>query len=284
MFKRYELDLTSTQAKEIELMPSLDTLGFTPLEEKDPLFTLSWEAGSLMDPEKSRFHLPSIFYKGTEIGRLGYRNKSGFILIREQIGEKEVGYIKSFVYRTANRAKNMYQEFMNQKKELQESIMGMIEESQKEPENNIWRGFEQFAQKIHPQEMISAIAEHARRSGMDVIIENDKSIGTNIRYGKGERTTRILVTRGDLIVNAALCDVSSRKGTYDVHEFGAVYLPQAIEQEARLNITDSQIRNFVAFCVEANSGKDIYMKAKNNNDVDLRSLSEDVHNHDFGYF
>lgn len=283
MFRRHELELTRTQAKEIEMMPALDTLGFSPLEEKESLFTLSWEGGSLMDTEKSRFHLPSIFYKGTEIGRLGYRNKSGFMLIREQIGEKEVNYIKSFVFRTADRAKSMYHEFSSQKKELQESVLRMIEESQKEPENNIRRGAEQFVQKIHPQEMISAIAEHVRRSGMDVIIENDKSVGTNI-YGKGDRSTRILVSRSDLIVNATLCDVSSCKGTYDTHAFGAVFLPKAIEQDARLNISDSEIRNFVAFCVEANSGKDIYMEAKNNNDVDLRSLSEDVHNHDFGYF
>lgn len=91
MFKRINIDMTVNEAWHLGRLESLTESGFGILDGEISPFTIAFFE-EIYDPDKknerSRFNLPVIMFEGNEIARLGFRNKDGFMLIREGLSEQ----------------------------------------------------------------------------------------------------------------------------------------------------------------------------------------------------
>lgn len=96
MMDKRDFKMSANDALRLSLMKRLMTfnLGFEGNEARP--FTISWMGRPHDIPEnRSRYLMPSLSFEGIEVGRLGFRNKDGFVLTRKGLDEEIVHAIIS---------------------------------------------------------------------------------------------------------------------------------------------------------------------------------------------
>ncbi len=284
--QKYPFKMTANDGQALELMKHARLSGMGLIGAEALPFTFEWKDRGRLErvdnAHLSRFDLPSLQFHGQEIARLGFRNKDGFILIRDGLDEEVMRACTSRYKAMISDAKRLRLEYVREMESLRaEAEVVMFGDHLETERPSPHRGMPDISGSVLIHGAHCLLSRMPRVSLSTQLAEDGfvKSITAHLRSGTSGCTLHLLTISRDLQRGATT--VNRNRVVVNVHYPFLGTTPFAAES-ARRNQKD---RIFKERCAEAHAAEAAKTAGVQTvpKEFAVSDLMQAVRSTDFGY-